>query len=470
LKASKIKYGFIALSAILWQCISFGQECNIVYVAPGGATSGTAGTKANPADIFYGITLSSSTNNKIYIAAGTYNISAPINLKSNVTLEGGFDLLTWKKSNSTTTTIYRDNSNPEPNPSRIVAMYGNNISNFRLQDLTIRSASVFSGGISSYALHLNGCSDYEIVRCKIIAGNAANGGIGTSGTNGLSGTNGTKGEDGDKDGPCCTAGGIGASGSYPGSYGGGNGGNGGEQGTADCTVCGKPSHATNGYPGTSGQVVGGGGGLGGNGGSKIVTCIYPASPPRTSVNDGKPGLDGTPGLPGTPGNNGTASFTGGFYVPANGTAGGQGTNGHGGGGGGGGGSLGGIPYDCFFGLPPNVNGSGAGGGGGGEGGQAGLGGSGGIGGGGSFGIYLNNNDISETQKLLPVVQVSEVEVEQEEPVEREDLAVWVAGKQIHIPEPVEMVVRVAMEVVEVKEVKVLTEKVMLFMKAVWEQQ
>lgn len=370
----------------------FAQQCNVIYVTPNGASSGTAGTKAAPASLTYAVTLANATDNKIYMSSGTYNISNPIQMKSNLTIEGGFNPSTWQKSNSTATTIYRDNSNLETNPNRLVAIYCNNISNFRFQDLVIRTANVYGGGISTYTLYLNGCSNYQIGRCKIQAGNAGSGSVGTNGTSGASGASGTNGEDGSNDDNGPRLGGIGASGSFTGSNAGGNGGAGGERGLCECSLCGDPNWAFNGYPGQSGIVTPpGGGGYGGLGGQKIVACVYPTTPPRTTLNDGGVGTDGSAGLPGLIGTNGTASFTGGFFVPGNGGTGTDGTNGHGGGGGGGGGSLGGITCDCFMNLPPNWNGTGAGGGGGGEGGQGSSGGTGGTGGGGSFALYLYNN-------------------------------------------------------------------------------
>lgn len=371
---------------------SYAQQCNVIYVTPNGASSGTAGTKAAPASLTYALTLANATDNKIYMASGTYNISNPIQMKSNLTIEGGYNASTWQKSNSTATTIYRDNSNLETNPNRLVAIYCNNISDFQFHDLTIRTANAFGGGTSVYTLHLSSCSDYQIVRCKILAGNSGNGTVGTNGTSGSLGAAGNAGEDGSNDDQGPRAGGAGASGSFTGSNGGGNGGDGGDRGTADCAFCGDPQHATNGYPGQNGQVTPpAGGGYGGMGGQKIVVCTYPSTPPRTSLNDGGVGTDGANGADGTIGADGAASFAGGFYVPGNGGTGTDGTNGHGGGGGGGGGSIGGIPYDCAFGLPPNWNGTGAGGGGGGEGGQSASGGTGGTGGGGSFALYIYNN-------------------------------------------------------------------------------
>ncbi len=393
----KYKYKFLIIVFIVsfLECMStdlcFAQQCTVIYVTPNGASSGTSGTKIAPASLSYALTLANATNNKIFMASGTYNISNPINMKANLSLEGGYNAITWKKSNSTTTTIYRDNSNVESSPNRLVAVYCTTISNFRLQDLTIRTANGYGGGVSSYGIHLNGCSNYQIVRCKIIAGNAGNGTGGTNGGNGVGGSSGFPGEDGSNNDLGPRLGGLGASGTFPGSNAGGNAGDGGDRGTADCQLCGEPTFATNGYPGLNGVVSGSGGGYGGSGGQKIVTCIYPTTPPRTSLNDGGAGTDGADGLAGLIGTNGLASFTGGFYVPGNGGTGTNGTNGSGGGGGGGGGSIGGIPYDCLFGLPPNWNGTGAGGGGGGEGGQAATGGTGATGGGGSFAIYIYNN-------------------------------------------------------------------------------
>jgi len=390
-RAFVIKIVFTTIAFFLFFFgIGYAQECNIVYVTPGGASSGIAGTKNIPASFLYGLSLANSTNDKIYMASGTYIVYNPVNLKSDISIDGGHDDITWEKSNATTTTIYRDNSNMESSPARFVAMYGTNISNFQLHDLTIQSANAFSGGISSYGIRLSGCSNYSIIRCKITSGNGGNGINGSNGVSGIGGAPGTIGQNGDEQGGCCTGAGVGGGivGSFPGSYAGGNGGNGGDRGTASCTFCGNPQDATNGYIASSG--LGPSAGIGGNGGAKIVVCIYPLSCPRTPVNDGQNGVAGTNGLSGISGNDGMGLIAG-FHYPTSGTIGTAATHGSGGGGGGGGGSLGGIPYDCLFGLPPNVNGAGAGGGGGGEGGEAGLGGTGGTGGGSSFAFYLYNN-------------------------------------------------------------------------------
>lgn len=397
----KLKHKFLLmlliLSSFIWRgAEAFAQQCTVIYVTPNGASTGAAGTKAAPASLTYAVSLANATDNKIHMSSGTYNISAAINMKANLTIEGGYNATTWKKSNATATTIYRDNSNVQSAPNRLVAIYCSTISNFRFQDLTIRTANAFGNGISTYGIHLSGCSNYQIVRCKIIAGNAGNGTVGTNGASGIAGAQGLPGNDGldDNDAPALRAGGLGASGTFPGSKAGGNGGDGGDRGTCDCQICGDPNFATNGYPGQNGQVSLSGGGYGGAGGQKSITCIYPTSPTRTSLNDGVAGTDGADGLSGLPGTNGTASFTAGFYMPGNGGTGTDGTDGSGGGGGGGGGSLGGILCDCIFGLPEDVNGTGAGGGGGGEGAKRATGATGGSGGGGSFAIYIYNNGVN----------------------------------------------------------------------------
>ena len=119
----------------------FSQECNKVYVTVGGSDTGSSGTKSNPASLLYGLSLTNSTNNKMLLAYGTYIITSPLVLKSNISIEGGFNPATWNKSNSNASIIYRDNSNIEGSPNRLVAIYGDTISDFRLQDITIQCSN-----------------------------------------------------------------------------------------------------------------------------------------------------------------------------------------------------------------------------------------------------------------------------------------------------------------------------------------
>jgi len=347
------------------------QVCNVIYVTPTGTGSGLS--SATPTDLFTGISLAQCNNLTIKMSTGTYTIDNPISLTSLLTIEGGFDAGSgWiKTSQAGATTIFRSALNPEGplNAQRIVAMYVNSAVYFRLQDLTIRTDDAPAStqeGISTYGLHLTNCSNYDIVRCQIIAGNAGAGATGIAGVPGTNGGNGANGELGDGDAGCCTLGGVG--GTSPIGSDGGIGGNGGGRG------------ANSGSAGSNAT----GGGNGGAGGTGNGNCNFGCD--AVAVNNGGNGISGTNGTSGTSGTNGIAgSISGGFFAPGsqgvNGTDGGNGTGGGGGGGGGGQGN-------CIFGI---TDGAGPGGGGGGGGAQGGVGGIAGFGGGASFGVYLFSN-------------------------------------------------------------------------------
>lgn len=393
-KASLFIFSFIMLISLQ------AQECGYVYVSPTGANTGAAGTRANPASLQYGLTLLSAANNHMRMAQGTYTINQPISLASNFTIEGGFESNQWIKSNTYSTIIQRSALNVEPNPSRITAFQAVNMSAFRLQDLTIQVANATGNGVSTYGIYLSGCSNYNITRCTIIAGNGTPGQSGTAGTAGQNGAAGQNGETGEGEGGCCRAPGAGGSGSFPGSFAGGLGGFGGIRGgfTTDvvlglCVVEPGSEFTNPGSPGQNGN--GPQGGLGGAGGVGLCELTYVnLSCNAQLTNHGVPGTPGTPGPAGLEGAQGQGSF-GAFFNPVNGLQGLQGANGAGGGGGGGGGAKGCEPAavnplncnDTVF----NSAGTGGGGGGGGEGGQGGFGGTGGTGGGASFAVYVFNN-------------------------------------------------------------------------------
>ena len=170
------------------------QECDVIYVTP---TGSGAGTKASPAGFPQALTLVTPTANRIWMAAGTYNISNTVQLISNVTIEGGFDATTWVKSNGTPTIINRDASNPiptdVPNAFALGAFVGQSLSNFRLQDLTINVANAPGPYISVYGIVLGACSNYNIVRVTV---NTGNGAPGVAGAPGVLGTPGTAGGNG----------------------------------------------------------------------------------------------------------------------------------------------------------------------------------------------------------------------------------------------------------------------------------
>ena len=404
-------------------------SCFNIYVSPTGSAS-NPGTQASPTDLPTALSMAQCNDAVIKMAIGTYNINSPLTIGSYLTLEGGFDPSnSWTKTSlAGATTINRTTANPEgaANARRLVALYANSSTGFRLQDLTITTANANQVGESTYALHLTNCSNYDIVRTQLLPGNAAAGASGSTGSNGNIGRNGGNGSAGDIDDQDDAGGGGGggggggttvgnaggnASGNFnssnnctvsggTGGTGGSTAGNGGN-GTGDtngCNCCNSGTQAAAGGTSTNSRSGGGGGG-GGNGGCENggggngglgggVSGVYGTNSSGgaggSEGNDGQNGGAGTAGINGTTGTLGSVgSHVGGFWVPGGlGTTGGNGTGGRGGRGGGGGGGQG-----CTF----CIDGCGSGGGGGGGGGQGGTGGSGGRGGGSSFGLYLFNN-------------------------------------------------------------------------------
>lgn len=395
----------------------FSQECGIVYVSPNGASSGTTGTKTNPASLAHAFTLVSPTVKKIRMAEGNYPISNPLNMVSDLTIEGGFDVNTWIKSNRNVTRIQRDNSNIQSNPPALIGINCVNLNNFRLLDLTLEVDDATGNGVTVYAIYISGCTEYTVSRCRVFAGDGSPGLPGTVGATGMDGADGTDGEPGEDVGNCCKQGGTAGSGSFPGSNAGGNGGNGADWGGFDveeqcilgfCQWIVTPlsEYTHPGHDGQNGQ--GYAPGQGGNGGVGLCELTYQnTNCLAQTINHGVRGTDGATGLTGFDGLQGTATFTGGYYTPGIGQQGNPGqTHGAGGGGGGGGGAKGCEPaaLDPYVPTPGSIPypgdtayhnaGSGGGGGGGGEGGQAGGGGLGGSGGGGSFCVFVFNNGIN----------------------------------------------------------------------------
>lgn len=393
------------LLALLWIPKSYGQSCtglgssdfsDIVYVSLFGQPS-SAGTIDDPTDLLTSLTMVGGNTDKIYMQSGTYIISNELIMPSNVQIIGGFNT-DWVKDNSAITTIFRDPNNIQFGPPRLIGIQCVGQSNFRLQDLTIQVSGAQGQGASVYGIYLNNCSDYQIVRCKVIAGNGGHGIAGNPGAVGQNGAAGEPGQEGEEHSSGNRAGGAGACCSFSGSNQGGAGGDGGERGTYEWPSGGE---AFDGYPGGDG--IGAGSGAGGTGGMGNFTQVLSTTCDRTPPNDGVFGADGATGLNGTPGVAGSYSFGGGFFVPGAGTSGLDAGHGAGGGGGGGGGSYGGqlyvyIPWPVDDTIPNNRNGTGAGGGGGGEGGGGGLGGGGGQGAGGSFGVFVWDNGFNGVMK------------------------------------------------------------------------
>ncbi|MDP2325930.1 MAG: hypothetical protein Q8N51_18145, partial [Gammaproteobacteria bacterium] len=189
---------FLAIPAlIVLTHAAFAQQCGVIHVSPNGAGSGAAGTRSNPASLTYGLSLASGTNTVIWMAAGTYPITNTLQIPSGITLEGGFDPATWVKSNATPTIISRSAANVLPAPANaLVGLAALNATGFRLQDLTVDVAAAPSSGVSVYGIYLNGCSDYNIVRCVVTTGAGGAGLSGSPGTPGVAGGNGQPGQPG----------------------------------------------------------------------------------------------------------------------------------------------------------------------------------------------------------------------------------------------------------------------------------
>lgn len=370
------------------------QQPNIIYVTPNG--NGT-GTQASPASLAFAVS-NAGPGKQVRLAAGDYILNTTFNMTANLTIEGGYDPVSWCKNSSLVSRILRTNQNVTPNPNRLVAFSAVNISDFYIFDLEIETENAVGNGVTTYGIYLNGCSNYSIVRCDVKAGNGSDGLPGANGTPGINGAAGVNGGNGCEN--CSSAagrqGGAGGSGSFPGSFAGGNGGNGGIR--ASNNNCPGSANGTAGLPGQ------GPGGIGGNGGQAVCGIVSVGCDGNGPAAQGQPGAIGANGANGADGADGIAGFAGGFFQNATGQQGLPGANGFGGGGGGGGGSQSGLFNIPFIG---NQNDDGPGGAGGGEGGQGGQGAMGGGGGGGSFGIFVWNNGVngkildSDMESALP---------------------------------------------------------------------
>lgn len=344
------------------------SSCINIYASTTGSPI-AAGTQFDPTTLTVALSRAACNNSIIKLATGTYNINTPLQLSSFVTIEGGFNQgSAWTKTSTPgATTINRTTANPEgvAGTQRLVAFYGNSLSDFRFQDITITTANANQAGMSTYGLHLIGCTNYKIVRTQVLPGDGGNGTAGIVATNGGNGAVGGYGGDGmDACNFGCTAGGVGGNGGGGGTAGAGVaagtfgtiGGNGGK-GADNCGV--------NAINGTATTCAGGG-----NAGptSNVTTSGTAGTTCNTIVN----GINGTAGT----------AVIGAFFTPGNGTNGSSGQGSSGGGGGGGGG-------ENTDGCDASGNGGSGGGGGGGGGGAGGA----GTGGGASFSIFTLTNGI-----------------------------------------------------------------------------
>ncbi len=394
------------------QILVGSSHCDFVYVAPGGIDTLTAGTPANPVKtLAYALTMANGSRNTIRMKGGTYNETQVINMKDDLTIDGGYKVTnnTWVKSSAETTII-----NVDP-PLETVLVNGTNLGFYRgfaaynvnhwtLQDLNINvkiggaTGTTDRSGHSIYGIHItDSCNNYLISRCKIEVGPASNGEDGLTGTDGINGDDGGNGiPGGEIQGGIlnCDLGNNGQGGGGGAETGTGlqKGGAGGDGGRGGYDELSNYSTGEAGLPGDTGGVSTPGGSSGGTGGHRASNCI-----PGDGVagEAGHNGLDGiTYLMPATTNYN----YSNAFWITSFGLNGGDG-NGGGGGQGGGGSSGQGTGI-----LPFCLPGRGNGGGGGGGGGIGATGGQGGGGGGSSFAIYSSgwgNGSLTSSAIILP---------------------------------------------------------------------
>lgn len=413
---------FFSIALLLFAHLSYGQECGVVYVSPTGASSGTAGTKQTPANLSYGLQLANAQNSLVRLAVGTYVLTQPLSLKSNIVIEGGYlPNEGWAKTNAQVSFLQRTADNVENNPKRLIALKAEGIEKFRLQDISVTVADAPATGISVYGLYINNAKNYTICRCQIQTGKAGDGIDGVNGIDGQAGAAGKNGGLGCKrcdpvTPPYIVTAGAGGNSWSGGVCAGGAGGDGGLRGVgttcnpfnSGCEVCDtniiSAPNGKNGLPGSgTGAGAGGIGKFGlnycetnsGLNFAAIFDFLNSCPTSDTTLFRGSDGINGTAGAPGIDGTNGVSAFSNGFFVPGDGTSGTDGKNGSGGGGGGGGSSIGGVPT---LGVLDNLNSAGAGGGGGGEGGQRGTAGTSGTGAGGSFPLFIWNSGVNGVVK------------------------------------------------------------------------
>ena len=132
-----------------------GQECEYIYVTSSGTSSSLAGTRSNPASLQYALSIVSSTDSIIKMAEGTYWLDSTLNMVSNISIEGGFDSVSWIKSNTTPSILYRKNTNISLSPDRLIAVNAVGKTNFNLTDLTIKTDSAAGNGVSVYGIYLS---------------------------------------------------------------------------------------------------------------------------------------------------------------------------------------------------------------------------------------------------------------------------------------------------------------------------
>lgn len=338
-------------------------DCNYIYVAADGG--GNLGTKACPvASIVDAIAIynGNNTRNHVLVLGGTYAaLSAKVIVPAGITIDGGYVRSgdDWVKSTSAVSliTINPSAETATATPASLSVRHHIGIepsgNNFILKDLNFSvlpagaSGTLNGRGTSVYGIYLNGRTGFTISRVVISTG-AASGGISGSG--------------------------IGGAGSAGGAGGGGAGG------TTFSSDGGCGCNSNNGNGGGNGN---GGAGAGGGGARCCGSGCnwYGCDAGGCTANNGGNGNPGASGSSFAPNNRPSASITANsYFVPVNGSQGGNGFGGAGGGGGGAGDDGTCCTCSCGGGGAENGGNGGSGGGGG-------LGGNFGYGGGSSIAIF-----------------------------------------------------------------------------------
>ena len=347
------------------------------FVSPTGSNRGT-GSRTSPfRTIQYGIDAAAGhgTKKHVYVAAGTYDISSPLNLPSGVSIFGQFNAANWNTPNqpargSGNTTVINSSDDTA------ISVSGYSGTGY-IEGFTIRSADAGGSGTTSNAIVLDGVTGTLRIQRNIIE--AGLGSNGVNGTSGSRGTDGRRGNDGVVGCDGCSSNGTGGSGGTGGCASGGGGGRGGYG-------------STGGSGGGGGRGSGGANpGSGGGGGGGANCCPNNGSPGRNgnAASHGSRGSNGT-----SPANQARGALSGLNWRALSGNPGSTGQHGGGGGGAGGGGG-GSTSYEvCVFGACVCTVGCytdrGGGGGGGGSGACGGSRGLAGTGAGGSIGILARN--------------------------------------------------------------------------------
>lgn len=332
-----------------------GDTSNAIFVSETTGNDANSGRIGSPLkSLTMAMALGHATGKDIYIAAGTYTISAPLIMFDGVGLYGYFSPTTWVRNVFNKVVIN--------GPENVIYAHSNTKSSM-IQGLEIVASDASGNGKSSHAIFIDSCSGvFQFIGNTIRAGRGSNGIAGAVGFGGASGGDGGNGSQGICDG---TAYGAGGTAGFSSCASGGKGGDGGVENQ-------------NGKNGFSNNVSA----PGGNGGS--------SGDPGQRGNDGNDGINGVDGASASS-NNVLVKFSVNGVAAGNGYDGNDGNNGTSGSGGGGGGGQ-----SCAL----CNKGSGNGGGGGGGAGCKGTGGKGGIGGGFSVAVfvrdsrvYLENNKI-----------------------------------------------------------------------------